>query len=170
MRLKLKAVFLVTSLLMFGLAMSYAQSLGDVAREQRQKKQNQNPQNAPKVITNEDLPAHATEDPQVAAPDHHADVPSHPLGSKSAEQWKAEIADQRNTVEQLQSQIDKLNASIHFAPGNCVYHCAEYNESQLKKQDQVAAMQKQLEEEKKKLGDLQEAARQEGFGNSVYEP
>ena len=31
-------------------------------------------------------------------------------------------------------------------------------------------MQKQLEEEKKKLDDMQESARKEGFGNSVYDP
>lgn len=163
-----RSIFL-SGLLLCLAAASYGQSLGDVAREQRQKRQNQNPQTAPKVITNEDLPAHAEEDdPGPAA--KQDDAPSRPLGSKSAEQWQAEIAAQRNKVTSLQNQIDKLNSSIHFAYGNCVYHCEQYNESQLKKQDEVKRLQGQLDQAKTKLDDLQEAARQEGFGNAVYEP
>jgi multidrug resistance efflux pump len=92
------------------------------------------------------------------------------LGSKSAAQWKAEIANQRNTVTSLQNQIQKVNASIRFAPGTCVRNCVQYNERQIDKQDQVQRMQEQLEEAKKKLDDLQEGARREGFGNAVWEP
>jgi hypothetical protein len=193
-------------------AMSYGQSLGDVAREERLKKQNQNPQtqtppdqnppgqNSPsqnlqtrtpqsqnpqtqdpgnespqtahKVFTNEDLASgdndEDAEEP-VANAQHH-DSPSRPLGSKSAAQWKAEIAKQRSMVTSLQNQIEKVNASIHFAPGNCVRNCVEHNEHQVEKQDQVQRMQEQLEEAKKTLDDLQEGARREGFGNAVWEP
>lgn len=171
MRLKLMRVGVLTGLLLCLAAAGYGQSLGDVARAQRQKRQNQNPQTAPKVITNEDLPEHSDEeDDEPTADAHHNDPPSRPLGSKSAEQWKANIAAQKNTVASLQSQIDRLNASIHFAPGNCVYHCVEHNENQLKKEDEVQRLQAQLEEAKSKLADMQEAARQEGFGNAVYEP
>ncbi len=35
---------------------SYGQSLGDVAREQRQKQQAKDPKAAPKVVTNEEIP------------------------------------------------------------------------------------------------------------------
>jgi len=171
MRLKLIRVAVLAGLLLCLAAAGYGQSLGDVARQERQKRQNQNPQTAPKVITNEDLPEHSDdEDDEPTTDAHRNDSPGHPLGSKSAEQWKANIAAQRNMVASLQSQIDKLNSSIHFAPGTCVYHCVEHNENQLKKQDEVQRLQAQLEQAKSKLADMQEAARQEGFGNAVYEP
>jgi hypothetical protein len=48
-------------------SLSYGQSLGDVARQQREqeqakKEQAKKDQPAPKVITNEDLPEHSIED------------------------------------------------------------------------------------------------------------
>jgi predicted ribosome quality control (RQC) complex YloA/Tae2 family protein len=66
--------------------------------------------------------------------------------------------------------MDRLNSSIHFAPGNCVRNCVQWNEHQVQKQDEVQRMQSELEQQKKKLEDMQEAARKEGFGNAVYEP
>jgi Tfp pilus assembly protein PilV len=151
--------------------LSFAQSLGDVAREQRQKQQDKKAQSAPKVITNEDLPEHSD-----AADDVPSDQPSpdntssEPTGSKSAEQWKSEIEAQKRSVENLQSQMEKLNASIHFAPGNCVRNCVQWNERQVQKQDEVQRMQSDLDQQKKKLDDMQDGARKAGFGNSVYEP
>lgn len=165
-----KAVWIAGLAIPLG-ARGYAQSLGDVAREQRQKQQTKNAQAAPKVITNEDLPAHTDSDDSVASSQASGEsAPSPPMGSRSAEQWKAEIAAQRNSVDNLQSQIDRLNSSIHFAPGNCVRNCVEHNERQIEKQDEVQRMQAELEQQKKKLEDMQEAARKEGFGNAVYEP
>lgn len=171
MHLNPKGRLLLASLLACLAAAGYGQSLGDVAREQRQKRQNQNPQTAPKVITNDDLSSHTDEEEAAPAADaHHQEAPTRPLGSKSAAAWKAEIEEQRNAVASLQSQIEKLNSSIHFAPGNCVRNCVEHNENQLKKQDEVQRLQGQLDEAKTKLEGMQEAARQEGFGNAVYEP
>jgi ubiquinone biosynthesis protein UbiJ len=146
---------------------SFGQSLGDVARELRQK-QSQSPQKAPEVITNDDLPQHGEDDDIASANPQNS--PSLPFGSKSAEQWKAEIAAQRNVIASLQSHIDKLNNSIHFASAACVYHCVEHNENQLKKQDEVQRLQEQLNQAKARLDQMQEQARHEGFGNAVYEP
>ena len=151
-------------------ALSYAQSLGDVAREQRQKQQEKTGQAAPKVITNEDLPEHSESDETSAPSQKSSDTPSQPLGSRSAEQWKSEIEAQRKSVENLQSQMDRLNSSIHFAPGNCVRNCVQWNERQVQKQDEVQQMQSELEQQKKKLEDMQDTARKEGYGNAVYEP
>ncbi len=102
----IKFLALASSLLYLA-AVSLGQSLGDVAREQKQKKQNQP---AAKVITNEDLPAHADDDDQPPVNGHNSNPPSRPLGSKSAEQWKAQIEAQRNTVASLQARLDKLNS------------------------------------------------------------
>jgi len=152
-------------------SLAYGQSLGDVAREQRQKQQTKQAQAAAKVITNEDIPEHADGGVSTVGTGSASDpAPSQPMGSKSADQWKAQIAAQKKAVENLQSQMDQLNSSIHFAPGNCVRNCVQWNEHQVEKQNQVQRMQSQLDEQKKRLEDMQDAARKEGYGNSVYEP
>jgi hypothetical protein len=146
---------------------AHAQSLGDVAREQRQK-QAKDAHPAHKVVTNEDIP----ESPEATSTTSVTDEPAAPASNDThaAEQWKAKLETQRNSIASLQSQIDKLNASIHFAGPNCVANCVQYNERQIHKQDEVERMQKQIEEQKQKLEDMQESARKAGLGSSVYEP
>jgi hypothetical protein len=157
---------LLLSLLLASTA--YSQSLGDVARQEREKRDDPS-QTAPKVFTNEDLPTDGgissigsrTPEPTPAA---------HPMGSGSAEHWKFEIAQQKRVVQDLQDRIARLNSSVRFATGYSCYHCAQYNERQLQKQDQVQTMQQQLEEQRRRLEQMQEEARKQGFGNAVYEP
>lgn len=170
MRLNSARIGVLCGLLLSLVVVSYGQSLGDVARAQRQKRQKQSSQTAPKVITNEDLPTHSAVEDEPPADAHPDNSPTRPLGSKSAEQWQADIAAQRNTITSLQNEIDRLNASIHFAPANCMANCVQYNEHQVKKQDEVQRLHGQLDEAKKQLEGMQEAARREGFGNAVYEP
>jgi hypothetical protein len=171
MNLVFKRTIRMTGLVISLAALSYGQSLGDVAREQRQKQEAKKTAAAPKVITNEDLPEHPNSDDSAASSQTSSEnSPGRPFGSKSAEQWKAEIAAQRKSVDDLQRQIDRLNSSIHFAPGTCVRNCVQHNENQIHKQDEVQQMESQLEQQKLKLDDMQEAARKEGYGNSVYEP
>jgi hypothetical protein len=154
-----------------------ASSLGDVARQSRQQKQQskdaQNktaPAKAAKVITNEEIP----ERPDLTAQTTSDDTPpaaAHTGAAKiPAEQWKSQIQAQKNLVSSLQNQIDKLNDSIHFAPGNCVAGCVQWNERQQQKQQEVERMRAQLEQQKKRLEGMQESARQQGYGSSVYDP
>jgi len=151
--------------------LGYGQSLGDIAREQRQKQQQKKAQTASKVITNEDLPENpASGDANGSNQGSRESTASEAMGSKSPEQWKSEIEAQKKSVDDLQSQMEKLNASIHFAPGNCVRNCVQHNERQVQKQDEVQRMQSELDQQKQKLEDMQEAARKEGYGNAVYEP
>lgn len=156
-------------------------SLGDVARQARkQKQQNQDPQTnaaqsskTTKVITNEEIPEHSEADAQPSAQDdvRQENAPSSSGGAKiPAEQWKSRIEAQKNAVLSLQNSIDKLNDSIHFAPGNCVSGCVQWNERQKEKQQEVERGQAQLAEQKKRLEDMQESARRQGYGSSVYDP
>ena len=66
--------------------------------------------------------------------------------------------------------IEKVNASIQFAPGNCVAGCVQWNEHQKQKQQEVERARAQLETQKKRLGSMQESARKQGYGSAVYDP
>jgi hypothetical protein len=128
---------------------------------------------APKVITDDEMPAHVT---SAARPDP-ALVKTADDGSESgnnwkvrAEDWKNQIAQAKNAIAEMKAQIDQLNDSIHFASGNCVAGCAQWNERQQGKQQQLEVMKAQLEDQQKRLEAIQEAARQQGYGSSVYDP
>jgi predicted RNase H-like nuclease (RuvC/YqgF family) len=153
-------------------AASHGQSLGDVARAQRQK-QAKDAHATRKVITNEDIPEHEESVSTTSiSPDEHDTAPGSPASNDThaAGQWKAKIEAQKNSVASLQNQIDKLNSSIHFVEANRYYNGVQHNERQIQKEDEVQRMQKQLDEQKKQLEDMQESARKAGLGSSVYEP
>jgi hypothetical protein len=154
-----------------------APSLGDLARQQRQQKEQskavpgKDPKSS-KVITNEEIPEHAQTGSlrKVTAQENATAAVSSSGPKVSAEQWKSQIFAQKNQVTTLQNQIDELNESIRFAPANCVANCVGWNERQREKQQHVERMQAQLEDQKRRLEDMQESARKQGYGSSVYDP
>jgi hypothetical protein len=171
----------VVPIVIFALLLAYpacfAQSLGDVAREQRQKQQkNTKPDQTKKVITDEDLPAHDSEDlieedsRTDLAHDESAFDSSAESKLQQGERWKAQIQAQKSAIASLQTQIDKLNSSVHYVEANRYYNGVQHNERQLQKQQQVEQLQKQLAEQKQKLEEMQESARRAGFGSAVYDP
>lgn len=157
-----------------------APSLGDVARQTRQQKkqtqdaQNKTGQNAKKakVITDEDV-VHSAPDESAAtsSDDHGATEPvAAPSGKASPEEWRSKIQAQKSAVAALQEDIDKLDKSVQFAPGNCVAGCVQWNEHQEEKQQEVKRMREELKTQQKNLEDMQEAARQQGYGSSITDP
>ena len=70
----------------------------------------------------------------------------------------------------MEREITSLSDSIHYAGANCVANCAHWNERQKEKQDRVETMKAQLEEQKRRLEEMQESARKQGFGSAVYDP
>jgi chromosome segregation ATPase len=161
--------------ILFITASGYGQSLGDVAREQRQKqaKDAKDGHATRKVLTNEDLPAptESASTTSISTAQHYT-APASPASNdtRAGERWKATIEAQKNSIASLQSQIDQVNSSIHFASGSCVANCVQWNERQVKKQEEVQRMQQQLDQQKKQLESMQESARKAGLGSSVYEP
>jgi hypothetical protein len=162
-------------------------SLGDLARQQRQKNAQTKTKQAkdskePKVYTNADLPSHsdASSDNTAehsggsAAQASDAGKSGMPAPSggdaQGSEQMRSQILEQKNQIAEMQKQIDDVNESIRFAPGNCVRNCEQWNERQQEKQQQVQQMQAQLDDLKKQLEEMQESARKQGFGSSVYDP
>jgi hypothetical protein len=129
----------------------------------------------PHLITNEDLPEHVVPTRVAAHGLNNPDAPAAAVekndGPKApAEYWKHEIQAQKNAIVSLESQMNLLNDSIQYASGNCVSNCVQWNERQKQKQDQVETMKAQLEEQQKHLEDLQDQARKQGYGSSVYDP
>lgn len=168
---------LIGGLVLAVAAASDDQSLGDLARQQRQKQQSKDAHAPRKVITNEDLPDNPTS-PEAssgasAGSDKREDPSSGPSSSdfmRAGEQWKAQIHAQKNSIASLQKQIDKLNSSIHFVEANRYRNGVQYNQLQMQKQEEAQRMQQQLDEARNQLEQMQEAARKAGFGNSVYDP
>jgi hypothetical protein len=159
----------------------YAQdspSLGDLARQQRQQKeqsktaQGKDPK-APKVITNEEIPEHPVPAPALTArgEDRGASMSASQNGAKQPpEHWKSQILAQKNQIASLQREVDEISESIRFAPANCVANCVGWNERQREKQQRVERMQAQLQEQRTRLEEMQDSARKQGYGSSVYDP
>ncbi len=179
-------------------SVAFAQSLGDVARENREKKAEDASTALAKVITNRDLPKddeasqdpadapsgtdaasskpadHASEDQRAAEQRATHRAVQRSMQQRLAEQrvagqWKRQIVAQENRVAALQSRVDQLNASIHATYGSTQYE-APYSRPQARQLQRVAQMQQQLDEQKMKLADMQESARRAGMHTVVYDP
>jgi hypothetical protein len=158
---------------------AYGQSLGDVARENREKKAEAESAAQPKVITNANLPKDpdANQEPAEAqseasasgtAADHRSSQ-QRLAERRAADQWKRQILAQKNKMAILQSRIDQLNASIRSAGGSVQYE-GPYNRYQARQLQRVAQIQLQFDEQRMKLDQMQEAARHAGMHTAVYDP
>ena len=172
-RSRLTALFAAALSLAVGTAFTQdSPPLGDLARQQRQQKEAADKNGkTPKVITNEQIPERpAAALRQVKAEESPTLHYNENTDKASAERWKSQIMSQKNQVASLQREIDDVNESIRFAPANCAANCVGWNERQREKQLRVDRMQAQLDEQKKRLDEMQDSARRQGFGSSVYDP
>ena len=174
-----------------------ALSLGEIARQVKLKKQQRDaqlkqakeaanqdaqasqvtpaapPTKTAHLVTNDDTPERASVTPASTHPassdaaDSQTDTGDH---QAKGENWKSQIVAQKSAIAALQQDIKSLSESIHFAGANCVANCEQWNERQQQKQQEVDSMKAQLEEQQKALEGMQESARKEGFGSSVYDP
>lgn len=193
-RIFLKNLTIALALLVpIGLTAS-AQSLGDVARENREKKADTTSAAQPKVIRNKDLPKDPEADPvadQVATAAQPASVPpanKSPEQSaadrraeqhfaqqrlaeqRAAEQWKRQILAQKDKIAALQSRIDHLKATLQFADVSVYPYAGPYNRDQARQLRRITQLQQQLDEQQRKLDQMQEAARHAGMHTAVYDP
>jgi len=151
------------------------QSLGDLARQTRQKQKDAPATPSPKpslAISDDQPPKQDGERAQPASADPHQPGNSSPAkgGKLSAEQWKARILALKSLISSMQGEIDRINASIRYAPPNCVSGCAQRNERQVEKQQKVEQLRSQLDGHKKRLEEMQDSARRQGYGTAVYDP
>lgn len=149
----------------------FAQSLGDLARQQRQK-QNDKPAGSHKVITDEDMPSHpadsANENTAEKDASEHVNAPVNT--ETNSEDLKARCLAIKREIKDYQAQLNQLRDSSKFVEANRYVNGAQYNQHQLAKQQEAGRMEKRLEQMKQKFADLQEQARKAGFGSSVYDP
>jgi hypothetical protein len=174
---------LITALIVGGAVGVFAQSqsgdsLGDVARANRASQQAQQASGAaPKVITNQDLPAGSKQVPQSSTPDTMTTVSgvqkSNPFADqrtsnrlqaeqRTSAEWKARIQEQENRVADLQARIDHVNASVHSAVGTAEYDTPA-NRYQAVQSERLAMMQEMLDQQKRRLASMQDAARRAGM-------
>ena len=156
----------------------HAQSLGDVAREQQHKKKQEQAStsnSAPKkVLTNDDMPASPSpreSDVSRLSSANKGTISGKPAGTWSAEKFKAEIQKRKDAIAATQEAIDKIEPSINYVQNNRnIYtNAPEYNAHQDEKQRAVGQLKGRLADQKSELEDLQEQARQAGYGSAVYQ-
>ncbi len=168
------------SAMAFGLAVTIVtsagaqQSLGDLARQQRQSKR---PSSA-KVITNDDIamvpppaPAAAAEEKggKKSDKDEAAAAPSADDKAKLAASFKAKIDEQKKNITQLERELDvaqreyRLKVAVYYADvGNSLRDPKKWAEEDRKQRAETDDKQKALADAKQKLADIQEQARKAG--------
>jgi hypothetical protein len=179
--LKIAAVALLTNLA------AYGQSLGEIAREYREKQNAEQasgapPKTQPKMITNKDLPANPEgyQAPREAPPSSGetnfgkaADRSAQRLEQqfmaeqRVGEQWKRQVVEQENRVAAIQARIDQISASIRSGG---VSGQGPYNRYQALQLEHAAQLQMRLDEQKRRLDAMQDAARRAGMHTAVYDP
>ena len=168
-------------------------SLGDYARQQRLKKQQhdaqlqqakankaadtqraeaaaETPPKTAHIVTKDETPERATVTEASVRTTSTESQPQPGTSDRGAqgETWKSQILAQKQAVAALEQDIKSVGDSIHFAGANCVANCAQWNEHQQQKQQEVETMKAQLEEQKKTLEDMQDQARKAGFGSANH--
>lgn len=175
---KIAFVALMLSGAMFAQSQS-GDTLGDIARANRAKQESQQSSGtSPKVITNQDLPADppavAEEDPsepmtQVSGVKRSDRYTEQRLSNRliaeqrTTEQWKARIQDQENRIADLQARVEHLNTSIRTAVGTAQYDTPA-NRTQAIQTERLANLQQMLDQQKRRLEMMQDAARRAGAG------
>ena len=165
-----------------------AQSLGDVARQQKLKKSAASPAER-RVITNEDIQSSGTASaatggtakeqgpaPTGSAAKTSTDKSATTKDSRpSAEEVKEEVRAQKQKVSLLEAQIKDLQRELEKWKG---VDCSQYVDQEgrswceilRKRIAEIDRLKSKLEQERKTVEDMQEAARRLGYGNAVYDP
>lgn len=181
-------------------AVGYGQSLGDVARENRERKAEDASAASPKVITNKDLPkdpAASQDAPQTPAvapsaatePNSDRTIEDKSLAARRAadnrgahRSMQQRMAEQRAADQwkrQILAQKEKmaaLQSRIDQIRGSIraaygnVQYQEPYNRPEARQLQRIEQIQQQLDEQQIRLNQMQEAARRAGMHSAVYDP
>jgi hypothetical protein len=162
-----------------------AQSLGEAARKNRSQKKRV----AARVYTDEDLASNVTYnngaasgpvDAEKSATDgekKEADSSAPPdAQEKVAADWKAQFAEQKNSISLLEREVDVLQReyrqriALYYADaGNQLRDSKAWAEEQRKYDGNITAKQQELSEARQRLEDMKEEARKAGMPSSISE-
>jgi chromosome segregation ATPase len=147
----------------------FAQSVADIARENRETKAAQDASAVKtKVITNQDLGEGPEGKPELGLQPRSrvtAKAANLPQNNQRSEQWKKQIKEQETKIANLQARLDQIDAALR-ANRNAQ---GAYNRYQTAQQDKAAQLQLEIDEQRKKLDEMEDAARHSGPRNSVYD-
>ncbi|HMK21532.1 MAG TPA: hypothetical protein VK466_04315 [Terriglobales bacterium] len=171
----------VTAVLVLASVTACGQSLGEVARETREKKAEAAATAPPKVITDVDLGTPAPELAEDGAPSKAKTAASgktgtgspaatRPLDPRAGEQWRRQILAQKRTVATLEKRLARFQASLSSGDASAISRGEILSRNQALEQERMAQVQEQLEEQRAKLLELQEEARRAGMHTQVYDP
>jgi hypothetical protein len=154
-----------------GTCASAQESLGDVARQQRQSKR---PSTA-KVYTNDDFAVVPPPAPAAAAaPGDAAKAEKSEKDKNTGAEDKAKLAasikskidEQKKNIAQLERELDvaqreyRLKVAVYYSDvGNNLRDSKKWTEDDRKQRTEIEGKQKSLDDAKQKLADLQEQAR-----------
>jgi predicted RNase H-like nuclease (RuvC/YqgF family) len=169
-------------------AAAQSQSLGDYARAMRKEKRPP----AKKVYTNDNLPTSASisvvgppaasaEEKAAAQPQAEEEKPAQkeaktaePPAPQGEQGWRDQISVQKKKISDLERDLDvlqreyKLQIANYYADaGTQLRDQKQWAEKDAKYQADIAAKQKELDEAKAQLQDLEEQARKAGVPSSV---
>jgi len=164
---------LATGILLVLSAAAFGQSLGDAARQTRQKEKD-SAKVSKKVITNDDIPENST-GPRGHEADEKTDptlfsANADPQPPRTAWEWRSMIVAQKDRIETLRTDFQKLNEPLHFVSGAESANAVEYNLSELKRRQDAKNLRKELDEQAMRLAEMQRAARKVGMSAAVYDP
>ncbi|MGO9087664.1 MAG: hypothetical protein ACLQBK_20810 [Candidatus Sulfotelmatobacter sp.] len=177
---KLFAFLLLMTLAAYG----QQQSLADIARQYREKRDaEQAAGTAPKLYTNNDLPPaqqvgtpEPVDETQPTARRVFDDRPTgQPAGERgyaehrAAVEWRNRIQAQESRLADLQAHIDQFSSMVHSREGSAQYE-GPYTRNQARAMQRLDQMQQSLDWQKQRLEQMQDAARHAGMHSAVYEP
>lgn len=133
-----------------------------------------------KVITNDEIPEHVgptSTRPVTAAQRRNGEdcgctPPSGPNPAMNAgDFWKSQIQAMKSSIAMMEQQLARLDQSVQFSQTPCATtNCVENNQRQRQKETQSQVLKSQIEQMRQRMEQMQETARQQGFGSSVYDP
>jgi predicted RNase H-like nuclease (RuvC/YqgF family) len=172
----------ISAIVLVMTSVAYGQSLGEVARENREKQDSASASGVqPRMITNASLPKNPTPNQEShdvtptaspAAGNRVADRRSAQqrlAEERAAEQLRRQIQAQKNKMATMEARIAQLNASIHSPDGSTQYN-GPYTRNQAVQLQRMVQIEQQLNEQKRKLDQMQDAARRAGMHSAVYDP
>lgn len=152
---------------------STGQSLGDVARQMKEKQTSTATAAPSKVITNQDLGESPEgrpdlrEAPRAGLDRGYGQQPGQPrIGDQRAAQLRSMILEQETRVANLQARVDQINASMRSG----AQFDGPYSRDQALQRDRAEQMKTRLDEQKRKLEAMQEVARRTGLHTQISDP